>query len=298
MEDGITFEFDYVPEDMPVEREAKIFEAGDYPDKEISVSEEDLDTIVSNFTEIPVKVEHVDSPLDPLGTVKRIWRRGRELFARLVFPLDLAAFLERRGIKKLSVALYKDPLRLAEVSLVLSPRVPSAAMFKETADPPQAEPQTAEGGVEGGEIRNPPSPRLRRTSPQLGEGVSMGMGTSEIEQTERDSEIAELRFALRARDVEARLAEFKAQGKIVPASEPYAREILLKGDGKVTFGDGEATIAQLFECFLEAQPKVITFGELAQSVRHGGSGVPLSADEEELLAKLGITREQVEKYAG
>lgn len=126
----------------------------------------------------------------------------------------------------------------------------------------------------------------------------MGMGTSEIEQTERDSEIAELRFALRARDVEARLAEFKAQGKIVPVSEPYAREILLKGDGKVTFGDGEATIAQLFECFLEAQPKAITFGELAQSVRHGGSGVPLSADEEELLAKLGITREQVEKYAG
>jgi len=128
--------------------------------------------------------------------------------------------------------------------------------------------------------------------------VSMGMSTSEIEQTERDSEIAELRFTLRARDVEAQIAQLKAHGKIVPASEPYAREILLKGDGKVTFGDGEVTIAQLFECFLEAQPKVITFGELSPSVRHGGQGVPLSADEEELLAKLGITREQVEKYAG
>ena len=283
MEDTMVFEFDYSPDEMPVEREAKIFEAGDYPDKELSISEEDLDTIVRNFTEVPVKVEHVDSPLDPLGTVKRIWRRGKELLARLAFPRDLAAFLDRRGIKKLSVALYKEPLRLAEVSLVLSPRVPSAAMFGFEGNH-----RCTQIDAEGGKIRNP----------KLVEEVRMGMGTSEIEHMERDEEIAELRFALRAKDVEARLAKLKAQGKIAPASEPYAREILLKGDGKVTFGDGEATIAQLFECFLEAQPKVITFGELAQSVRHGGSGVPLSADEEELLAKLGITREQVEKYAG
>jgi len=323
VQDTIIFEFDYFPDEMPVERDAKIFEAGEYPDKEISVSEEDLDTIVSNFAEIPVKVEHMDSPLDPLGTVKRIWRRGKELFARLAFPRDLAAFLERRGIKKLSVALHKDPLRLAEVSLVLSPRVPSAAMFGSSgaevpALAPVPSPNFGRGASEGrgeGKLPNPQSEirsqksvpptagsRQRRENPKLREEVSKSMSASEIEQTERDAEIAELRFALRARDMEARLADFKAQGKIVPASEPYAREILLKGDGKVTFGDGEATIAQLFECFLEAQPKVITFGELAPSVRRslgeGGSGAPLSADEEELLAKLGITREQVEKYAG
>ena len=129
MDQAIIFELDYAPEEMPVEKDAKIFEAGEYPDKEITVTEQDLDAMVDSFTEVPVKVEHTDSPLDPLGAVKRIWRRGKELFARLAFPRDLAAFLERRGVKKLSVALYKDPLRLAEVSLVLSPRVPSAAMF-------------------------------------------------------------------------------------------------------------------------------------------------------------------------
>jgi len=253
MQELIVFEREYAPEEMQVEKDAKIFEAGEYPDKELTVTEEDLDEIVGNFAETPVKVEHADSPLDPLGTVKRIWRRGSELLARLAFPTDLAAFLERRGIRKLSVALHRNPLRLAEVSLVLSPRVADAAMF--------------------------------------GREVSAEMSD------EREKEVAELRFALRAKDVEARIAELKAQGKIVPASEAFAREILLQGDGKITFGDGESTIAEMFERFLEAQPKVIAFGELAPAVRRE-EGAPLSAEEEEVLSKLGITREQVSKYSG
>lgn len=270
MQDPILFEMDFSPEEMSVEKDAKIFEAGEYPDKEIVVSEADLDTIVGNFVEAPVKVEHTDSPLDPLGTVKAIWREGRDLFARLAFPKDMAAFLDRRGVKKLSVALYKDPLRLAEVSLVMSPRVPSAAMFGE---------QSAVS-------------HQQSANPQSREVV-----ICEMSDQEKDVQIRELRFALRALDVDAKLADMMAQGKLVPASEMYAREILLQGDGKITFGEGEATIAQLFECFLNTQPKVITFGEMAPSVR-GESGSPLWAEEEELLMKLGITREQFAKYAG
>jgi hypothetical protein len=274
MEQTLTFEFDYLVDEMAVEKDAKIFEAGEYPDKEITIGEEDLDGIIENFTEVPVKVEHTDSPLDPLGTVKRIWRRGRELFARLAFPSDLAGFLERRGIKKLSVALHKDPLRLAEVSLVLSPRVPSAAMFGQTGEHGDADLSNPKS-----EIRNP----------QCGGEVNDDMADQD-----KDARIRELQFALRAKDVEAKLGELKAQGKVVPAAEAYAREILLQGDGKVTFGEGEATVAQLFECFLDAQPKVITFGELAPSVI--GNASPLTAEEEELLAKLGVTREQMQKY--
>ena len=256
----ITFEFDY--EEMTVEKDAKIFEVGDYPDKEIQVTEADLDAMVESFAEVPVKVEHTDSPLDPLGTVKRIWRQGRELFARLAFPRDLASFLERRGIKRLSVALFQDPLRLAEVSLVLSPRVADAALFGQKSE-------------------------VRSQKPEEEEVIES--------MTDSEKEIAELRFALRVKDVEAKLAELKAQGKIVPASEPQAREILLQGDGKITFGDEEVSISRVFERFLEAQPKVVVFGELAP----GGklSETPLSAEEEELLAKLGISREQFAKYA-
>ncbi len=128
----------------------------------------------------------------------------------------------------------------------------------------------------------------------MSDGKNPNDGTS-TEPDARDAQIAELKFALRARDVECRLGALKAQGKITPASELLAKEILLQGSQIVKFSDGEATLAELFERFLEAQPQVIMFSELAT----GGQANPstLSAEEEELLAKLGITREQAEKYS-
>lgn len=279
MQQTIVFDFDCSAEEMSVEKTARIFEAGQYPDRGITVTEADLDAIVRSFAECPVKVEHTDSPLDPLGTVKRIWRKGRELFATLAFPHDLASFLERRGIKRLSVGLLKEPLRLTEVSLVLSPRVAGATMFRH--ETPEA--ITPAFGH--------PSPEGRGEMPR-GEEVNEEMSTDE-----KDREIAELKFALRAKDVDARLAALKSQGKVVPASEAFAREILLQGDQVVKFSDGEATVGELFLQFLEAQPKVIEFGELTRGKAGTEARPLLSAEEEELLAKLGISREMVDRYS-
>lgn len=255
MAERITFDIDYVPEEMAVEKDAKIFEAGEYPDKGITITESDLDTIVSNFTEAPVKVEHTDSPLDPLGLVKRVWRRGKDLFGRLSFPGEIAAFLERRGIRKLSVALLKDPLSLAEVSIVISPRITDAALFSDEV---------------------------------LAEEVETEMGDMEINAHD-------LKFALRRREVDARLAALKADGKLVPAAEDFAREILLKGDGKISFADGIITVSELFERFLEAQPKVIAFGDTAPACK-GKPEMRLSPEDEELISRLGISREKLERY--
>ena len=128
----LTFSEEPGREAMPNERPAKLLEAGDYPDKDLSLTEDDLDGIVARFTTgVPVKVEHVDSPLDPLGEVKRLWRDGAALFGTLAFPNDLAGFLKRRGAAKLSVGLARDPLALLEVSLVLKPRIPSATLMHE-----------------------------------------------------------------------------------------------------------------------------------------------------------------------
>jgi hypothetical protein len=244
-----------VPEEMAVEKDAKIFEAGEYPDKGITITESDLDTIVSNFTEAPVKVEHTDNPLDPLGLVKRVWRKGKDLFGRLAFPGEIAAFLERRGIRKLSVALLKDPLSLAEVSIVMSPRITDAAMFSDE--------------MFTGDMRS-------------------GSGNMEINAHES-------KFALRRKEVDARLANLKADGKLVPASEDFAREILLKGDGKISFADGIVTVSELFERFLEAQPKVISFGDTAPASKIE-STLKLSPEDEELISRLGISREKLERY--
>ncbi len=117
-------------EEMLSERPARLLETGEYADKSLTVTEDDLDAIVSRFTAgLPVKVEHLDSPLDPLGRVVRVWREGNALFGTLAFPDDLGGFLRRRGAAKLSVGLTREPLALKEVSLVLKPRVASAAFL-------------------------------------------------------------------------------------------------------------------------------------------------------------------------
>ncbi len=113
--------------------------------------------------------------------------------------------------------------------------------------------------------------------------------------SDQEKEIQELRFALRAKDVDVKLADLRTQGKIVPASEAFARELLMRGDSMVTFGDEEVSIAGLFERFLLSQPKVISFHEMAPASGEEESG-PLSAEEQRLLSKLGISREQMQRY--
>ena len=119
--------------EMSDEREARLLETGEYPDKGLTVTEADLDALVTGFAEgaVPVKLEHQDTAFDPLGVVKQVWREGGALLARLAFPPDLAGFLKRRGIARLSVGLTRDPLTLREVSLVLKPRLASAALLSD-----------------------------------------------------------------------------------------------------------------------------------------------------------------------
>ncbi len=210
-------------EEMLHERPARLLETGEYPDKQLSLTESDLDAIVSRFTAgLPVKVEHVDSALDPLGRVVRVWREGNALLGTLAFPGDLAGFLRRRGAAKLSVGLSREPLALQEVSLVLKPRVASAALLG--AAPP---PHFWGAGEDG-----------------------------------KDAEIVRLRAALTAREVDAQIAALKVQGRIVPASEGAARALLgMEGEQIVTMAEGAATVAEAFRRFLAAQPPAVRFGE-------------------------------------
>jgi len=112
-----------------VERDALLFRAGSYPDKDLEVTEEDLDQMVESFTPAPIKVEHMDTPLR-LGILTRIWRVGRELFGRLAFNPLAWALARECGATKLSVAVRRDKSSLQEVSLVRSPRIADAAVFR------------------------------------------------------------------------------------------------------------------------------------------------------------------------
>jgi len=270
-------------EERRSERAARLLEAGDYPDKGLRLTEEDLDGIVARFSDdaasIPVKVEHVDSPLDPLGHVRRVWRDGNALFATLAFPDDLAAFLRRRGAAKLSVGLARTPLALREVSLVLKPRVAGAVLMGTAPTPGPKEAPTPGPSPASG--RGESEREFLRPSPGTGEGPGVG------------SEIVRLRAELTRRDVDAQVAAFKAQGRIVPASEAPARALLAAaGEASVTLSEGPEPIARVFRRFLEAQPPVVSFGEAIGGAGAGGS--VFTQDEHTFLSKrLGVDPDRV-----
>lgn len=204
----------FASEEMLCERPARLLEAGEYADKALTLTESDLDAIAARFTGgVPVKVEHMDSPLDPLGQVRRVWREGNALLGILAFPDDLAGFLHRRGAAKLSVGLSREPLALLEVSLVLKPRVASAALMTEH---------------------------------------------------HLTAEVVRLRAALSAQEADAQVAAFKAQGRIVPASEAAARALLTAGSGSVLMSGQPEAVSSVFRRFLEAQPPVVLLGEAAR----------------------------------
>ena len=270
--------------EMTQEREARLLEVGSYPDKGLTVTEADLEGIVARFGaasagDVPVKVEHVDTPLDPLGQVKTIWREGGALMGRLAFPPDLAGFLRRRGVQKLSVGLTREPLSLAEVSLVLKPRVAAAAMFGEPTPAASGDPSLLGKGEE------------RKGE----EGLTMG--------DERDAEIVRLRAELTQGRVEAQIGQLKAAGRVVPATEGLVRALLsAPGENLITLSEGGAAepVAGVFLRFLKAMPPVVKFMDMAPGAAASASdpatpGIPQLSEEEQawLRDKLGLDPAQV-----
>ena len=80
------------------EREAKLFEAGAYPDRDIAITEETLDEIIKNTSEAPLRIEHMPTVFDGvLGVVKSLYRRGGELFwAHSFFKAGFRAHPKKR----------------------------------------------------------------------------------------------------------------------------------------------------------------------------------------------------------
>ena len=245
-----------------IEREAKLFEAGSYPDRGIEVSEEDLDRIIANTTEAPVRIEHSATPFDgALGVLKSVYRKGKELFGRLCFTQAAWDLIKAANAKRLSVALLKDKSGIAEVSLVREPRIADAAVFSVDSMVPFEETE-----------------------------ITLDAEFSADEPAEND-EVLRLRHQLIDKETDILIDEAKRSGKLAPAAEVFARALLRSDESSViTFGDQPTPISQVFRWFLESQPKVIEFSELAPA--------DSAAHEPEIFAKLGVTARQVEKHRG
>lgn len=112
-----------------IERRAKLFEAGVYPDKGLTIGPETLRELESAFAEpVPVLIEHSTSPLE-IGYLTRIEAKDHELFGVVSLTPEADALIERSGARSLSLGLAPDLSAIREVSIVAQPRIADARLF-------------------------------------------------------------------------------------------------------------------------------------------------------------------------
>ncbi|HXG24501.1 MAG TPA: hypothetical protein VNJ09_08115 [Chthonomonadales bacterium] len=256
-----------------VERECLLLEAGEYPDRGVRITPEDLQAIVANTPpEIPVKIEHLrESPFDgALGVITRLRTAGGTLWGTLRQPVEAWRLAQKAGARSLSVALDVVGKRLMETSFVCRPRVVSAQVF-------------AEGWVVFHNDDLFQEERKMTSIRQFAEGLIqylrgvIGSGADRFEEAglaEERTRLAAERRAFQEREVEQQIIELKQRGllRATEAAEGMARSILRFGmTNVVQFGGAETSLSTLFARFLEENGPVVPMGEVARSsVEVGG----------------------------
>lgn len=213
-----------------IERRAKLFEAGEYPDRGLTVTRQHLERLERTFrAPVPVWIEHASSPLE-IGYLTQVAAHGDELHGVIALTKEANALIERSGARSLSLGLAGDLSEIREVSLVEHPRIADARLFA--------------GAV--------------RFDTKLEAPVD-----PEPDWKARCEEL-QRREAVRA--ARAKTSELVRQGKLLPAQVPFAEAILL-ASGSVEFGDGSEPIGRTFERLLDLQPEHGMFRMLTEAQR-------------------------------
>jgi hypothetical protein len=211
-----------------VERRAKLFEAGEYPDKGVTVTEAHLALLAGSFSDpVPVLIEHAHSPLE-MGYLTAVFQEGSELFGTVALTPEANALAARSGASALSLGLAPDLSSIREVSLVRNPRIADARLFGGEV--------VFEGKLVDG---RPPTPQAT---------------------------IHEQWSALRSAQVDQEVANFTRAGKLCPAQTEFARALLLSED-TIEFGGRGTPVRQLVLSLIDTQPSRNFFSELAPSPR-------------------------------
>ncbi len=283
-----------------VERECLLFEAGEYPDRGVTITPADLLAIAKNSPEsIPVRVEHLArSPFDgALGAVMRLRAVGNRLWGTLRQPAEAWQFVQRAGAKALSVAIDTGATkgwRLAEVSFVCLPRVASAQVFNDNgndnanlgAQPScralfHSSPLFGQGETETEEERDMVSVRQFADGLMLYVRSMLGAEAGNTEEFSRAlsaerTQLSTERDMLQSERVGQKIEEMKRRGLIRATDETQelAKSLLLFGvTNVVQFNNEPVSIDRLFMRFLEANGPVVPMGEVAAAVpeMHGAS---------------------------
>lgn len=118
-----------IPVDGVIYRRGKIFEIGEYPDKEFSLDEAEADEAIAAFQPVEIDLEHVDTVLaGKLGHLTDVKRDGKTVFGTVAIPEWLDKVLAD-GERKVSCTWDRATKRLTKLALVRNPRVTDAALM-------------------------------------------------------------------------------------------------------------------------------------------------------------------------
>lgn len=109
-----------------VVRTGKVFEAGNYPDKNFSITPQELDTAVAAFSPVANDLEHRQTILsNELGDLSNVRRDGMSLFGDVRIPKWLDKIVGKDPLK-VSVAFDRGTKRIIGNALTINPRIKDA----------------------------------------------------------------------------------------------------------------------------------------------------------------------------
>jgi hypothetical protein len=112
------------------DRQAKLFQAGDYPDKGASITQNDISRLAESFSEpVPILIEHSTSPLE-LGWLTDVKADGENLMGTISLTKEADQLVRQSKAKGLSLGLSRSLDEIREVSLVEKPRIKDAQIFR------------------------------------------------------------------------------------------------------------------------------------------------------------------------
>lgn len=228
-----------------IERRAKLFEAGDYPDKGVTVTVAHLRAMVANFGEpVPLLIEHEESPLE-LGFLSNVEAIDDELYGTVRLTPEANALVERSGATSLSLGISPELDRIREVSLVRRPRVADARLFT---------------------------------------GLCFEAEFQGDEREDWAGRYADLESRVRREAAERQAEELVAKGQLTPAQLPFALALLSTTD-TVTFDGTRVPVGQVLMQLLTARPPMLLTDEIAPAPQADFSHVLMLPEEAEFYRR-------------
>ncbi|NWJ46459.1 MAG: hypothetical protein HXX08_11320 [Chloroflexi bacterium] len=121
-----------IPDTEIVVRRGKVFEAGDYPEKEFSITPEEMEEAVKAFKPVPIDYQHVEGPLDgefgKLAKVRVDPKDPKNLLGEVAIPKWLHALFKGKPMK-VSTTWDIATKKIIGLAMVNHPAVSDAAVL-------------------------------------------------------------------------------------------------------------------------------------------------------------------------